>query len=128
MRRVAAVCVRIALRLALGYDRQLVTGTLQALIPGRKMNYTRVVALITSLLLLAGQGAASVHAADHPFHVPDEICDAFASLEQNENALAVLPPSSRSPHCTDDANTATNRIFFSYTSTGYRVRAPPLHT
>jgi hypothetical protein len=92
------------------------------------MNRTRVIALFAGLLLLAGQVAALVHAADHPFHEPDEICGVFASLEQNENALAVLTPSSRSPHCTDDANTAAIRIFFSYTSTGYRVRAPPLYT
>ncbi|UCB53938.1 MAG: hypothetical protein JSW45_08190 [Thiotrichales bacterium] len=92
------------------------------------MNHTRVIALITSLLLYAGQVAAAVHAADHPFHEPDEICGAFASLEQNEHALAVLPPSSRSPHSADDADTALIRVFFSYTSTGYRVRAPPLLT
>ena len=92
------------------------------------MNRTRVIALITGLLLLAGQGAALVHAVDHPFHEPDEICGAFASLEQNENALAVLPPGRRSPHCTDGANTAAIRVFNSFTSTGYRVRAPPLYT
>jgi hypothetical protein len=100
----------------------------EALITDRKMNYTRVVTLITSLLLLAGQGAALVHAADHPFHAPDEICAAFASLEQNEHALAVLPPSSRSPRYADEAHTALTREFPNHVSTGHQARAPPLHT
>lgn len=92
------------------------------------MNRTRAIALITSLLLLAGQVAALAHAADHPFHAPDKICAAFASLEQNEHALAVLPQSSRSPHCTDEANTALTRVFSNHAPTCHRARAPPLHT
>ena len=79
-------------------------------------------------MLLAGQGAALVHAADHPFHEPDEICGAFVSLEKNEHALAVLPPSSRSPHYTDDAQPALTRIFPNHVSTGHQARAPPLLT
>jgi hypothetical protein len=99
-----------------------------ALIPDRNMNCTRVIALITSLLLLAGQVAALVHAADHPFHAPDEICTSFASLEQNEHALAVLPSSSRSPHCNGETEAALTRGFSSHTLADQRARAPPLHT
>ena len=91
-------------------------------------NRTRVIALVTGLLLLAGQAVALVHAADHPFHAPEEICAAFAGLEQNEHALAVLAPGSRSPHYADEAHTALTRVFLNHISTGHRARAPPLHT
>jgi hypothetical protein len=100
----------------------------EALISDRKMNCTRLVALITSLLLLAGQAAALVHAADHPFHEPDEICGAFASLEKNAHAIAVLPPNTRSRYYADDAPTAFTRVFPNHVSTGHQARAPPLHT
>lgn len=33
------------------------------------------------LALFAGQAAALVHSADHPFHEPTEACDAFIALE-----------------------------------------------
>lgn len=100
----------------------------EALISDRKMNCTRLIALIAGLLLLAGQGAALVHAADHPFHEPDEICGAFASLEKNAHALAVVPPGTRSQYYADDAHTALNRVFPNHVSTGHQARAPPLHT
>ena len=98
------------------------------LIKDRKMNRTSVIALFTGLLLLAGQGASLVHAAEHPFHARDEICTAFASLEQNEHALAVLPPRSRNPHCNGETETALSRGYSSHTSADHRARAPPLHT
>ena len=100
----------------------------EALISDRKMNCRSVVVLITSLFLLAGQAAALVHAVDHPFHQPDEICGVFASLEKNQHAIAVLPPCNRSPHYADETHTALTPEFSNHTSTGHQARAPPLHT
>jgi hypothetical protein len=86
------------------------------------------IAIITSLLLFAGQVAALVHAADHPFHTADEICVSFTSLEQNEHAVAVLSSCCANLNLTDETNTGLTRVFINHTFPSHQPRAPPLHT
>jgi hypothetical protein len=86
------------------------------------------VVLIAGLLLLAGQAAALVHGAEHPFHAPDEVCAAFAHFEHNDHAVAVLPQGFAGPHITDNTDISLTRMSISQTCVCHRPRAPPLRT
>ncbi len=88
----------------------------------------KAIAIITSLLLFAGQVATLVHATDHPFHAPDEICVAFTSLEQNEHAIAALSTCCTNLNLTNETNTGLNRVFINHAFSSHQPRAPPLHT
>lgn len=92
------------------------------------INRTRAIAFIASLLLVAGQLTALVHAADHPFHADNEICAAFASFDHNNHALAVLPQSSESTDHADEINSRLARPCIDHTPLCHRARAPPLLT
>ena len=85
------------------------------------------IAIITSLLLFVGQLAALVHATDHPFHAPDEMCLAFASLEKSEHAVAV-PLCTAIPNLSDEKNTRLARVLINQLFPSHHPRAPPLHT
>jgi len=50
----------------------------------------RIIVLATGLLLLAGQLASLVHAADHPYHDTSEICVSLLSLEQHDTAVSAI--------------------------------------
>ena len=90
------------------------------------INRTKAIVFIASLLLLAGQLNALVHAAEHPFHAEDEICAAFASFDHNNHALAVLPQSSENVDRADETNSRLPRPFNGHTPLCYQPRAPPL--
>lgn len=90
------------------------------------INRTRAIAFIASLLLVAGQLIALVHAADHPFHAEDEICAAFASFDHNNHALAVLPQSSENVDHAGELSSQLPRPFIGHTPLCYQPRAPPL--
>ena len=89
---------------------------------------TRIIALVAGLLLYAGQLEALVHAADHPFHIEDEVCAAFASFEQNDHAIAIPPSCNFHPQVDDEINTGTKLVISSNYSLSNRPRAPPSHT
>ena len=90
------------------------------------INRTRAIVFFASLLLLAGQLNALVHAAEHPFHADDEICAAFASFDHKNNALAVLPPGSESTDHADELSSRLPRPFIDHTPLCPQARAPPL--
>jgi hypothetical protein len=82
--------------------------------------------LIVGLLLIAGQVAALVHAAEHPFHTPDETCAAFAHFERNDHAVAVLLQIIESQHIADITDISLTSIFINQTCLFHRPRAPPI--
>lgn len=84
--------------------------------------------LITGLLLYAGQLASLVHAADHPFHTEADTCTAFASFEQHNHAVAVLPWSNKHPQFTDEIIAGSPPVFVQNFTLTYHSRAPPLYT
>ena len=86
------------------------------------------IAIITSLLLFVGQLAALVHATDHPFHTPDEMCLAFTSLEKSEHAVAAPPLCTALPNLSDEKNTRLARVLINQLFSSHHPRAPPLHT
>ena len=53
----------------------------------KRSHITHSVFYLISILLLFGQLASVVHAADHPFHVEDEVCDIFVALEKTGDGL-----------------------------------------
>jgi hypothetical protein len=98
-------------------------------VPGQVINsHKQFVVLIAGLLLIAGQLASLVHAADHPFHAPDEICAAFASFEHNNHVLIAASPGIEAPYFTDRTNTRLTCLFINRVSSCRQARAPPLHT
>lgn len=89
---------------------------------------TRVIALVAGLLLFAGQLSSMLHAAEHQFHIEDEVCAAFASFEQNDHAIAIPPSCNFHPQVDDEINTGTTLVISSNSSLSYLPRAPPSHT
>ena len=83
---------------------------------------------MAGLLLIAGQLASMVHAADHPFHADEEICAFFAGLEQNDIDHAVPPLVNRSLHFTCEFNAILTHSILTRASRSHQPRAPPLHT
>jgi hypothetical protein len=98
--------------------------TISALIYTRKQS----VVLLLGLLLIAAQLVSLVHAADHPFHEEDEVCAAFASFEQHDHAIAVLPAPNPHPHLTCKSVTGFVSVFVDQPFLIYQSRAPPLRT
>ena len=87
-----------------------------------------IVAFVAGLLLITAQFESLVHAADHPFHAEDEVCATFASFEQHDHAIAVLPATNLHPHLTCKSATGLTSVFIDKSSFIYQTRAPPLHT
>ncbi|MGB5519991.1 MAG: hypothetical protein WBO73_16240 [Gammaproteobacteria bacterium] len=84
--------------------------------------------LMAGLLLIAGQLASIVHAADHPFHADEEICAFFASLEHNDIDHAVSPQGNHSLLFINEFNARLTGITLARASRSHLPRAPPLHT
>ena len=80
--------------------------------------------LITALLLL-GQFATVVHAADHPYHAADEFCEAYIHYQQQDVTadLAATPLLNVVPH--GEIAVATRADQNSQPSSDYYSRAPP---
>ncbi len=89
---------------------------------------TRVIALIAGLLLFAGQQAALVHAADHPFHDTSEICTSFISLEQHDTAVTVIALAADFPRYSDAFETGHQLLVYISHFNSNHARAPPLTT
>ena len=81
--------------------------------------------LITALLLL-GQFAAVVHAADHPYHAADEFCEAYIHYQQQDVSadLAATPLLNVVTH--GEIAVAARVNDDSQPSSVYYSRAPPL--
>lgn len=92
-----------------------------------KKGFPVIIKIIPLLFaLLAGQAAALVHDADHPFHEPSQDCDVFLALDKTESSIPVnaneFPfPGKHSPIRFD----STGQINSAPAIT-YRPRAPPL--
>jgi hypothetical protein len=94
----------------------------------RISNRTSAIAFIAGLILLVVQTAALVHAAEHPFHIDDEICAAFSSFDQNNHALAVLPQSCEKSARNGETNSRSIQLYIPHTFLYQQARAPPLPT
>jgi hypothetical protein len=90
--------------------------------------HTKAIALVAGLLILAGQSLSLVHAADHPFHAPDEVCAAFASFDHNAHAFAVLPCNSKLTQFEEEIVFCSEQKIIHKTSLQHQPRAPPQHT
>ena len=90
-------------------------------------NYRKQLAnyLIAALLLL-GQFAAVVHAADHPYHAADEYCEAYIHYQQQDISadLAATPLLNVVPHV--EVAVTAHVDDHSQPSSVYYSRAPPL--
>lgn len=60
------------------------------MISKRVVKRARIIVLVTGLLLLAGQLASIVHAAEHPYHDTSEICVSLLSLVQHDTAVSAI--------------------------------------
>ena len=90
-------------------------------------NYRKqLVSYLISALLLLGQFAAVVHAADHPYHAADEFCEAYIHYQQQDISadLAATPLLNVVPHGEITVSAHVNND--SQPSSVYFSRAPPL--
>ena len=50
------------------------------------------VVLLAGLLLILAQLFSLVHAAEHPFHEHDEVCEILSAVEKHGTGAAAVPP------------------------------------
>jgi hypothetical protein len=85
------------------------------------------VVLLASLLLIAAQLVSLVHAAEHPFHDHDEICDFLSAIEKHDTGAAVVAPAACFSRYSDALNSgdlsgpATTEVF------SHPARGPPAY-
>ena len=96
--------------------------------PALIYTHRQFVVLLAGLLLVTAQYVSLVHAAEHPFHVEDEICAAFDAFERHDHAIAVLPAAHLHPLPANESATGFASVFVDNRSLIYQSRAPPLHT
>lgn len=68
---------------------------------------TKVIALIAGMLLFAGQYSSILHAAEHLFHAPAEICASFISMEQHDAAVSCITPAAARDPYSDEFNSSS---------------------
>jgi len=87
---------------------------------------TKVIALISGLLLFAGQLSSVLHATDHLFHAPSEICLTFVSMEQHDFAVpySVLAVERHQSPC--KFNSSSEMLVLNTFINANNARAPPL--
>jgi hypothetical protein len=85
----------------------------------------RIIVLVTGLLLLAGQLASLVHAADHPFHDTSEICVSLLCLEQHDTAVSAIALHVDFPRYADDFSISIQSQAHLSRPESNHARAPP---
>lgn len=98
------------------------------LILKQTVKHTRVIALIAGLLLFAGQLSSVLHAAEHLFHAPSEICASFISMEQQDLAVTEITLAADFPLYSDEFKASHQLLELSSCINSNRARAPPLFT
>jgi hypothetical protein len=91
-------------------------------------NHKQSVVLLAGLLLIAAQLVSLVHAAEHPFHDHDEICEILSAVEKHDTGTAVVAPAAGFSRYSDELNSgdlsgpATTAVY------SYPARGPPAFT
>jgi hypothetical protein len=87
---------------------------------------TRLLTLLLSTVLLAGQFAALVHATEHPFHVSSSYCISLSALERASHSLLSHAPQVNAVFLAFAVVGPTAVICITTTHNRYQARAPPL--
>jgi hypothetical protein len=96
--------------------------------PGKVFNLkrTRLIIILLSVFLYAGQFASQVHASVHPFHTKHySYCLTLSALAHASHALLTHTAQIPSVFTTSIASTSTLIILQTIAPTHYRARAPP---
>jgi hypothetical protein len=90
--------------------------------------HRKSVVLLASLMLIVAQLLTLVHAAEHPFHDHEEICEILGAAEKHDTSAAAVAPAAYFAHYSDElspGNRARPAITAVYSCP---ARGPPAST
>lgn len=92
-----------------------------------KLSRQKIIAIACALFLQLGLFASSVHAADHPFHVHDDLCAAFISFAKHDIGLDSPAPAIVVSSFSVVTAAESQQYLFTRLRQAYLSRAPPTH-
>mgnify|MGYP001817238329 CR=1 FL=1 len=90
--------------------------------------HKQFVVLLAGLLLIAAQLVSLVHAAEHPFHDHDEVCEILSAVEKHDTGAAVVAPVVGFSRYSDELNSGDQSGPATIPASSYLARGPPVST